>query len=148
MKMVTMLVVAFFLFLPILHAEEVLEPGCIFDEYARAVLVIARTGPLLISGHVIEDVNEKYGTHYTLSSVRNSPGFSVQVAWLYLGLYATERRLGHKPTLEDMVRVFFGGPQGFKKSTTVEKWIEVRKHSYKKEKEEEEWYALSSCRYW
>ena len=38
--------------------------------------------------------------------------------------YATEARLGHVPTNEDYARIHNGGPNGFKKASTVEYILE------------------------
>ena len=45
----------------------------------------------------------------------------------YLRYYATEKRLGHVPTLEDMARIHNGGPQGYKKESTKSYWKKVKK---------------------
>jgi len=45
----------------------------------------------------------------------------------YWTRYATERRLGHPPTPEDLARTHNGGPMGYKKQATIKYWEKVRK---------------------
>lgn len=49
-----------------------------------------------------------------------------QVVRAYLARYATKKRLGRTPTLEDMVRIHNGGPDGYKKASTKKYWIKVK----------------------
>ena len=42
--------------------------------------------------------------------------------------YATEARLGHPPTNEDLARIHNGGPDGYKKPATVGYWQKVQSH--------------------
>ena len=44
----------------------------------------------------------------------------------YLGYYATEERLGHDPTFEDMARIHNGGPDGWKNESTKAYWQKVK----------------------
>ena len=52
-------------------------------------------------------------------------GYSLQVFRKYMARYATERRLGRKPTLEDKARIWNGGPNGYKRSATNGYWKKV-----------------------
>jgi hypothetical protein len=40
----------------------------------------------------------------------------------YMRKYATEKRLGHKPTAEDIARIHNGGPKGFERNGTKGYW--------------------------
>ena len=42
--------------------------------------------------------------------------------------YATQARLGHAPTDEDLARIHNGGPNGYKKSATLGYWEKVKKY--------------------
>ena len=42
--------------------------------------------------------------------------------------YATAARLGHSPTDEDIARIHNGGPNGYRRSSTVGYWNKVRAH--------------------
>ena len=52
--------------------------------------------------------------------------YSREVGCAYMERYATERRLGHSPTCEDIARIHNGGPNGFKKAATKKYWEQVR----------------------
>jgi len=84
-------------------------------------------GSLQIHPIVIEDVNRIYGTTYVYSD-RMSRQKSVHICILYLDHYASEKRLGRKPTYQDMARIWVGGPMGYKKNSTLKYWRKVRLH--------------------
>lgn len=66
---------------------------------------------------------------YTYSNIVG-PGsyeYSEGVIMSYMGRYATQERLGHAPTDEDIARIHNGGPNGFKRDTTIPYWIKVNK---------------------
>ena len=44
----------------------------------------------------------------------------------YLGYYATNKRIGRKPTFEDMARIHNGGPDGWKSPSTEKYWLKVK----------------------
>ena len=46
----------------------------------------------------------------------------------YMKRYATEARLGHAPTDEDMARIHNGGPNGYKNAATLDYWRKVQQH--------------------
>jgi len=52
--------------------------------------------------------------------------YSELVMERYFNRYATEARLGHKPTYEDLARIHNGGPNGYKKSATIGYWNKVK----------------------
>ena len=66
---------------------------------------------------------------YTYENCKGSGSFeySRAVAEGYMNRYATERRLGHHPTFEDMARIHNGGPNGYKMEATVKYWEKVNK---------------------
>ena len=53
--------------------------------------------------------------------------YSEKVVRAYMSRYATERRIGRVPTNEDMARIHNGGPNGYKKSSTMNYWKKVKK---------------------
>ena len=77
----------------------------------------AARGPLQIHKSVVEDVNRISGKHYQWRRMTNRAE-ATQVATIYLSHYATEARLGHKPTGEDVARIWNGGPNGYRRSAT------------------------------
>jgi len=52
---------------------------------------------------------------------------AIQIFEAYMDRYATEERLGRKPTAEDIARIHNGGPNGYKKKSTVKYWVKVKK---------------------
>tara|TARA_R100001015_G_C4631072_1_gene193269 strand:+ start:649 stop:1071 length:423 start_codon:yes stop_codon:yes gene_type:complete len=48
--------------------------------------------------------------------------YSLRTFRKYMARYATERRLGRKPTLEDEARIWNGGPNGYKRAATKPYW--------------------------
>ena len=63
------------------------------------------------------------------SNVRGSGSikYSKRVIRSYMRRYATCKRLGRKPTYEDIARIHNGGPNGFKRNSTKPYWDKVRK---------------------
>jgi len=51
---------------------------------------------------------------------------AVAIFMAYMDRYATEERLGRKPTAEDIARIHNGGPNGYKKSSTDAYWAKVK----------------------
>ena len=44
---------------------------------------------------------------------------SIEIFMAYMDRYATKERLGRTPTVEDIVRIHNGGPDGYKKDSTL-----------------------------
>ena len=55
-----------------------------------------------------------------------SNAYSKMVIQAYMDRYATERRLGHPATDEDIARIHNGGPNGFRKHSTLKYWRKVQ----------------------
>lgn len=53
------------------------------------------------------------------------PVYADRVVRAYLRRYATESRLGRSPTPMDVCRIHNGGPNGFKKNSTISYWERV-----------------------
>ena len=93
-------------------------------------------GPLQIQRSYYNDAVErnpslqsgKYAG-YTYENCKGPGSFeySRAVAESYMNRYATEGRLGHCPTFEDMARIHNGGPNGYKMEATVKYWEKVNK---------------------
>lgn len=84
-------------------------------------------GCLQIWKSVVDDVNKYSKVKYTYDD-RYDKEKSYQMFRLYVGHYATQKRLGRKPTNEDMARIWNGGPNGHKKIATVKYWNKVKKY--------------------
>ena len=51
--------------------------------------------------------------------------YSERVIQAYMDRYATERRLGHPATNEDIARIHNGGPNGYRMCSTLKYWRNV-----------------------
>jgi len=74
-------------------------------------------GALQIHAAVVADVNRIHGTRYTHAGMVRRRD-AVTVATLYLGTYATRERLGRPVTDVDRARIWNGGPNGWRRTTT------------------------------
>ena len=74
-------------------------------------------GPLQISEAAWIDANMP-GKYEDVDDLQ----YSLRVFRRYMARYATERRLGRKPTLEDEARIWNGGPNGYKRAATKPYW--------------------------
>lgn len=79
-------------------------------------------GCLQIHACVVTDVNKKFKTTYTWPEDCYSREKSLDIATKYLSIYATEKRIGRPVTDEDRARIWNGGPNGWKKESTVAYW--------------------------
>ena len=82
-------------------------------------------GPLQIRQPCVDDANEILGTSYTAEQMLGNRPLSVLVCRTYLRRYANRKTLGREPTLEDMARIWNGGPSGWKKQSTIQYWSKV-----------------------
>lgn len=83
-------------------------------------------GALQIHRCVVVDVNRLHSTRFTHKDAHD-PTKARQMAFLYLSHYCSERRLGRKPTQEDVARVWVGGPDGWREAGTINYWNKVKK---------------------
>jgi hypothetical protein len=83
-------------------------------------------GVLQIHPITVRDVNRIAGTSYQLSD-RLCPAKSRAMATIYLNHYASAKRLGREPRLEDMARMWNGGPNGHRKTATLGYWAKVQR---------------------
>lgn len=81
-------------------------------------------GPLHITRAYLQDVNQHYGTRYSMWDMRDQKK-ATDVLAKYCALYCTVKRLGREPTLEDYARVHHGGPDGWRKPGTRAYWQRV-----------------------
>ena len=84
-------------------------------------------GCLQIWKTVVDDVNKYSKVKYTYAD-RYDKVKSYEMFKLYIGHYATQKRLGRKPTNEDMARIWNGGPNGYKKTATIKYWNRVKRY--------------------
>ncbi len=87
-------------------------------------------GCLQIHSAYVKDASEYAGKDWVHEDVFD-PETAKEVFRAYMARYATERRLGQKPTYELLSRIHQGGPNGFKKSATDKYWAKVKRELQK-----------------
>lgn len=85
-------------------------------------------GCLQIRPIVVQDL-QRLGHRYTMAD-RLDRHKSIQMCRIYIAHYATPARLGHQPDMEDMARIWHGGPDGWRKPHTRAYWLKVRRYLY------------------
>ena len=68
------------------------------------------------------------GKSYENVSGPGSMEYSRKVIQAYMDRYATEARLGHPAKDEDIARIHNGGPNGYKRDSTLGYWEKVNSH--------------------
>lgn len=110
------------LLLAIMLVESNLNPNAIGDG-GKAY------GILQIHEPYLHDANELSirggGKRYTHDDMFNQL-YAINVFFLYMERYATEERLGRKPTQEDIARIHNGGLHGWKRESTEKYWEKVQ----------------------
>jgi len=81
-------------------------------------------GCLQIWQVVVTDVNEVSRVKYTHADAFD-PVKARAICRAYLARYATKKRLGREPTLEDFARIWNGGPDGHLEAKTIKYWNKV-----------------------
>lgn len=84
-------------------------------------------GPLQIRQPCVDDVNRLLKTNYRAEDCKGNMELSLRIFHAYTMHWASEKRLGRSPTLEDIARIWNGGPNGYKKSSTLEYWKDVER---------------------
>jgi hypothetical protein len=87
-------------------------------------------GPLQIRRPCVEDVNRRYRTNFKAQDALGNRELSVWICRTYILSYATKKQLGREPTLEDMARIWNGGPAGWKRESTIKYWKKVQRLMY------------------
>jgi hypothetical protein len=84
-------------------------------------------GPLQIHPGVVADVNRHFGTSYTHAGMTNRAD-ACEVCRRYLSIYATPTRLGRPVTAADEARIWNGGPNGYRRASTLPYLQKVQSH--------------------
>lgn len=85
-------------------------------------------GCLQIRQPCVDDVKVGFGMpNLKAQDCLGNCKLSIRVFHAYMTRYATEKRLGRKPTDEDRARIWNGGPNGWKKESTKKYWLKVKK---------------------
>lgn len=84
-------------------------------------------GCLQIRQPCVDDVNKAFGTKHRAEDCLGNRELSLWIFRHYMELYATEKRIGRKPTDEDCARVWNGGPNGWKRKDTLKYWVKIKR---------------------
>jgi len=89
-------------------------------------------GILQIQLNAIKDVNRKYGTTYTHQDAFDE-NCAEEIFELYIEMWTEhlEKKEGRAATEEDVVRIWNGGPRGWKRSGTLDYLKKYRKYKKK-----------------
>ncbi len=87
-------------------------------------------GCLQIHKTYVDDVNRILGRKEYIHEDAFCRDKSIEMFMIYTDHYATHKRLGREPTIEDIVRIHNGGPNGWKKPTTIRHWNKVKNQLY------------------
>lgn len=98
------------------------------DDYAVGDLHLANRayGPLQIRQPAVDDVNSYFQTNYVAKDMWGNRPLSVETFKKYMEIYATPANVGREVTLQDMARIWNGGPDGWKKLSTSVYWDKVK----------------------
>jgi hypothetical protein len=79
-------------------------------------------GILQIRQPYLTDANRIAGTNYTMEEIKNSRALSKWCAVTYMRHYGEiyKRKTGKEPTFEILARIHNGGPNGWKKDSTLQ----------------------------
>ena len=90
------------------------------------------TGPLQIKQILLDDVNRIYGIRYTLEDCQ-SLWISIHIFHLIINHYATEKLLGHKPTMRDRAGIWRQGFAGYKRNPSESDyyWDKIKMYEWK-----------------
>lgn len=85
-------------------------------------------GCLQITPILVKDVNRIARTNFTLED-RFDRDKSIEMAQIYLTHYGKvyTKKTGKEPDFEIYARIWNGGPNGWKKSSTEDYWLKVKK---------------------
>lgn len=83
-------------------------------------------GWLQVRKPCVDDVNKHFGTHYKAKDCLGNRALSLWIYQKYMEIHATKKALGRDPTDEDKARIWNGGPNGWKKSSTLAYWAAIK----------------------
>lgn len=82
-------------------------------------------GMLQMQAPYVQDAAEYAGKDWTHMDALDEIE-SIKIFRAYMERYATEERLGRPVTFEDIARIHNGGPNGYKKKSTIKYWEKVK----------------------
>lgn len=95
----------------------------------------ASIGAYQIQKAVIDDCNRVYKQYTFTYNDRYDIQKSKQICYLYLSYWGNhyKKKTGKEPTAETLARIWNGGPNGYKKQSTIKYWNKVKKLIYEYE---------------
>ena len=81
-------------------------------------------GCLQITADYVADVSWASGIPYAHDEAFDRQK-SIDMFLIYMSVYATKGRLNREPTAQDIARIHNGGPNGWKKPSTLKYWKKV-----------------------
>lgn len=90
------------------------DPNAIGDKHLKNKAY----GILQIRKPCLDDYNRWNKTAWKVEDLLGNEELPRKVFKDYMKYYATKKRLGREPTLIDMARIWNGGPNGWRKSST------------------------------
>jgi hypothetical protein len=85
----------------------------------------ASWGCLQMQAAYVQDAAEHANENWTHKDALNRDK-AISIFTAYMDRYATEKRLGRKPTAQDIARIHNGGPNGHLKVATEKYWVKVK----------------------
>lgn len=82
-------------------------------------------GCLQLHAAYVQDAAEYAGKNWVHEDAFDR-ATAIEITKAYMARYATEKRLGHNATAEDIARIHNGGLNGFKKQATEKYWVKVK----------------------
>lgn len=85
----------------------------------------ASWGCLQMQAAYVQDAADHANKNWTHKDALNRDK-AISIFTAYMDRYATEKRLGRKPTAQDIARIHNGGPNGHLKVATEKYWVKVK----------------------
>lgn len=82
-------------------------------------------GCLQIRQPCVDDYNRWHNTNFKAKDCLGDRALSIKICKSYIDHYAKSSRIGRTPTDEDKARIWNGGPNGYRKESTVRYWNKV-----------------------
>ncbi len=85
-------------------------------------------GPMQITEQYVDDINRiaNFSGERFKYADRQEMDYCRTMSLVYWDHYATTERLGHEPTIQDLARIHNGGPNGWKRASTLDYWRKVK----------------------
>jgi len=95
------------------------------DDFAKGQA--GEIGRYQLTKQYVKDVRRIMMRHLPTEDDRYNPAKCQEMMITYWSYYASEHRLGREITIEDLVRIHNGGPNGWRDANTIDYWHKVEK---------------------